>query len=123
MILHFSDWVFLKNTDMEEYTLETLEELIRTTPALMIYFYNDNCAPCMALRPKVKQLMDAEFPKIKQEYINAAMHPEIASTYGIFSAPVILVFFDGQEVSRDSKYISIPEFSSKIGRYYTMFFS
>ena len=107
---------------MESYTLESLKEIIRTSPALMVYFYNDNCAPCMVLRPKMKELMDSEFPLIRQEYINAAEQPEISSAYGIFSAPVVLVFFDGQEVSRDSKFVSINEFNSKIGRYYSMYF-
>jgi thiol-disulfide isomerase/thioredoxin len=100
-----------------------LDLLISQSPALLLYFYNDNCAPCVALRPKVEAMISAEFPKMGHSYINAALFPEQAASNGVFASPTIVVFFDGKETFRVSKYISIDELAGRIGRYYEMIFS
>ncbi len=101
-------------------SLNNLESAIRIHPALLVYFYNDACAPCQALRPKVTEMVSAGFPKMELVFINTAGHPEIAANYGIFSAPTLLVFFEGKETIRESKYISIPDLQQRIDRYYRM---
>lgn len=60
---------------------------------LMLYFYNDLCPPCQALRPKVEQLVKEKFALLKLIKVNAAEQPELAAKYQVFSAPTILVFF------------------------------
>jgi len=75
------------------------------------------------LRPKIASLLEDHFPLIEPVLANASQNSGITSHYGIFSAPTILVLFDGKEVIRESKYVSIDELKEKIGRYYTLFFS
>jgi thioredoxin 1 len=99
-----------------------IQNSIKVNVAFMLYFYNDNCAPCMALRPKVKQLLETEFPKIEARFIHAEQFPETASHLGIYAAPTLLVFFEGKEYIRESKNISINELKDKISRYYLMVF-
>jgi thioredoxin 1 len=99
-----------------------LDQLNSNSPALLLYFYNDSCAPCVALRPKVETMITEEFPKMSYSYINAAQYPELAASNGVFASPTIVVFFDGKETFRVSKYISIDELSGRIGRYYEMIF-
>lgn len=56
--------------EMEKELLATVndyQDLIEKEDAVLIYFYNDNCAPCLSLRPKVIDLIDGQFPKIDQE--------------------------------------------------------
>jgi thioredoxin-like negative regulator of GroEL len=89
---------------------------------VMLYFYNDLCAPCKILRPKVEQLLNEEFTQIKLLKINTAENPALAAKYEVFSAPTILVFFEGLEYIRESKYISISELHSKIYRFYSMIY-
>lgn len=103
-------------------SLHELENTILNKPALLAYFYNDACAPCQALRPKVSEMAAEQFPKMELVFINAANNPEITAHFGIFSAPTLLVFFEGKETIRESKYISIPELQSKTERYYRMVF-
>ena len=107
---------------MDTVELKHLQQRISQVPAILLYFYNDQCAPCIALRPKVIELMEHTFPKIELQMINASGSPDITSAYGVFSSPVILVFFDGKEVFRGSKYISTDELENKIARYYSLLF-
>ena len=87
-----------------------------------IYFYNDSCAPCVALRPKVQELFSAEFPKLPLVFINATKHPMLTAQYQIFASPTLLVFFDGKEYVRESKYIAMNELEQKVSRIYEMVF-
>jgi thioredoxin 1 len=108
---------------MEIKDLVQLQSIIVEKPAVLIYFYNDNCAPCQVLRPKIASLLKNHFPLIEPVFTNAAQNTGITSHYGIFSAPTILILFDGKEVIRESKYVSIEDLKAKIERYYTLFFS
>ena len=83
----------------EAHTTEELDLLNSSTPALLLYFYNDSCAPCAALRPKIEELLNESFPLMKHTYINAALNPAIAASHGVFSSPAIIVFFMGRRLS------------------------
>lgn len=109
--------------DKELNQLSQLQDRISNDEALMAYFYSDNCAPCISLRPKVKELIERDFPKMKLYFINSEKFPEITATYGIFSNPTLLVFFDRKEYIRKSKYVSIPELKQSMERLYDMMFS
>lgn len=103
-------------------TIEQTEKLVAENPAALLYFYNDNCAPCISLRPKVIKLITEEFPKMELAFINSAYHPEVAARYSSFTNPTLILFFDGREYRRESKYISIPQLSETISRPYEMIF-
>lgn len=107
---------------VEVTSTQQLRDIISAVPAALIYFYNDNCSPCIALRPKVIEMAGANFPKLAICLCNALHHPEIASEFGIFASPTLLVFFDGRESIRESKYISLPVLQTSIKRYYDLIF-
>lgn len=99
-----------------------LDALNKSSEAFLLYFYNDSCAPCVALRPKVEAMVLEQFPKMSHTYINSAKFPELSASNGVFASPTILVFFDGKETFRVSKYVSIDELVGRIGRYYGLMF-
>jgi len=108
---------------MEKITsLERVQEYINKETGIILYFYNDDCPPCISLRPKVENLVADHFPNMKLVWINSKSFPEIPAFYGVFANPAILVFFEGKEFRRFSKYVSIPELDMAIGRYYEMIF-
>ncbi len=90
---------------------------------MIVYFYSDNCAPCISLRPKVSQMVVEHFAKMKLILINSEEHPEVTGHFGVFANPAIIVFFEGKEFRRYSKYISIHELGGDIERVYKMVFS
>lgn len=103
-------------------TIEAVQELIKEEMALLVYYYNDDCAPCISLRPKVEELIENDFPLMKLVFVNSKNFPMIPANYGVFSNPTLLLYFDGKESKRYSKYISIVELSQVIGRYYQMIY-
>lgn len=110
-------------TELEPKTLDDIKALVDKEQALLIYFYNDNCAPCISLRPKVLELVKNDFPKVKIVFSNSINHPEISAYFGAFTNPTILIFFEGKEYKRESKYIAIPQLAAIIQRPYEMLFS
>jgi len=99
-----------------------IQNLITDKTAVLLYFYNDNCTPCVILRPKVQELVKDYFPNIELRLINAEQYPASSAHYGVFSSPTLLVFFEGKEYIRESKNISISELHDKIERIYNMVF-
>ena len=102
---------------------EELHEMVNSLETILLYFYNDNCAPCLSLRPKVEQLLNDKFPKINLVYVNSMEHPELTAEYGVFAFPVIIFMVEGKEFIRYSKYVSMVELSEAVGRIYQMYYS
>lgn len=103
-------------------TNEEINSLIAEEEAVIIYFYSDNCAPCLSLRPKVQQLVTDDFHEIKLAFVNSEKYPAIPASYNVFANPTIILFFGGREYRRESKYISIPQLGEAIERPYNMIF-
>jgi len=103
-------------------TAEQVEQEIKNLPAVMIYFYSDRCAPCLSLRPKVVELICETYPKLRIHLVNSEKHPKIAAAYHSFSNPTLILFFEGKEHRRMSKYISIHQISEEIRRPYFLLF-
>lgn len=103
-------------------TSEVLEKVIAGNTAVMVYFYSDKCAPCVSLRPKVLELVEKKFSKMKLVFVNSAKNPIIPAKYNAFSSPTLIVFFEGKEYRRESKYISMPQLAEVIARPYNMIF-
>jgi thioredoxin 1 len=102
--------------------INEIQSLIADKTAVLLYFYNDNCAPCKVLRPKVQEMVKEYFPNIELRLINAEKYPATSAEYGVFASPTLLVFIEGKEYIRESKNISINELHEKIERYYNMVF-
>lgn len=103
-------------------TIKQLRQIIDQRSALLIYFQNDHCSPCISLRPKVEVMAKADFPKMHLQFIDSFQNPELTAHFGVFAHPTLLIFFDGKEYIRASKYVSISELKSKIARPYQLLF-
>ena len=102
--------------------MDRIQELIKGKLALILYFYNDDCPPCLSLRPKVEALVENDYPEMELVFVNSKQHPEIPASFGVYSNPTLLIYFDGKESKRFSKYISTPELAQAIDRYYKMLY-
>ena len=103
-------------------TTGEFEGLIRQKEALMIYFFQDRCGVCKMLFPKVKNLMENQFPKIELIVLDADKNRELAAQLRMLAVPGILVFFDSKEFLRSNGLVTINELESKIERPYGLFF-
>ena len=104
-------------------TLEEIRHKIENSPAVMLYFWGDNCAVCDALKPKIKELLDNKFQKIEQIYIDAKNSRDIAAAFSVFSIPTTIIFLDGKEFIREGRNLSISSLEEKLKRPYEIFFN
>ncbi|WP_310992787.1 thioredoxin family protein [Aequorivita marina] len=103
--------------------VDSLNKCVELEPAVAVYFSAPNCGVCHALYPKVAQLFSEAFPAVKFIHIEIDKSPDISGEYSVFSAPTLLVFFEGKEFLRKVRLMSIQELQEKIKRPYSMVFS
>ena len=101
-------------------TLEELENTIRTEVGVLIYFSGEHCNVCHALRPKFKEVFDANFPQLKQIYLDAHENSEISASFQVFSVPTMIVFMDGREFAREGRSVSLHQLTGQLKRPYVM---
>ncbi len=102
-------------------SIEAIEQEI-ASGAKLLYISAPNCNVCDALKVKVKTLFSDQFPKIELLEANVAEVPQIAARFNIFSAPAILVFFDGQEFIREGRNVSLELLAGKLEKIYNVYF-
>jgi len=90
--------------------------------AVLAYFSTDACSVCKVLKPKVEEMATVNFPKMQLVYIKSDVLPDVAAQNSVFTAPTIVVFFDGRETIRKSRAFGVGELQDEIGRYYSMLF-
>jgi thioredoxin-like negative regulator of GroEL len=103
-------------------SLDEFNQMKQDEPALLAYFSTDACNVCKVLKPKVDELVQSEFPQLKMVYVKSDVLPDIAGQHQVFTAPTILVFFDGRETIRKSRNIGLDELRREIDRPYSMIF-
>jgi thioredoxin 1 len=100
---------------------EKLKGIVNKAENLLVYFFNDECAPCLSLRPKVEGLINDRFPLMDLVYVDARQFPQLISEYHAYAYPVLIFFFEGKEYLRYSKYVSLSELRESIGRIYDLY--
>lgn len=98
------------------------KEFVEANPAVCFYLSTPQCNVCKILKPKVIELIETKYPKIKFVYVDLNEAKEIAGQLSVFAVPTIIIFFEGKEVIRVSRNVSIEILSDQIERYYQMIF-
>ncbi len=99
--------------DIEQLQVKLQEEI-----ALVLYFSSPSCNVCHVLRPKLMEALEKEFPSIGRYHADIALTPEIAAQFQVFSAPTIIVFFEGKEFIRKGRSMSVEGLLQEIKRPY-----
>lgn len=110
---------------MENKSINNFSEFQKFTEensAVCFYLSTPQCNVCKVLKPKVIELLKSDFPEIKFIYIDLNESKEIAGQLSVFAVPTILIYFDGREIIRVSRNISIEQLSQQIERYYKLMF-
>lgn len=107
------------------YSISSFEEfrvILEENKAVLAYFTTETCSICKVLKPKVEQMLSKSFPQIKAVTIQSDQLPELSAQFRIFTAPTILVFFEGNETIRKSRSFGIDELKAEIQRPYSLLF-
>ena len=90
-------------------SLEAFKIFLNTNPTAAVYFSTHDCNVCKVLKPKFKELLNDEFPKISFAYVNVSDAKELATQNSVLTVPTILFSFDGKELFRKSRNINLSE--------------
>ncbi len=101
-------------------SLNELQETINNEDFVLVYFSHEKCNVCKVLKPKVAEMLQEKFPKVKMIYADTVKNPEIAGQNGIFAVPTIVTYVQGREYFRRSRNIGISELKELIGRPYSI---
>jgi thioredoxin-like negative regulator of GroEL len=102
--------------------IEELNTKIKSTPALMLYFSGAHCGVCKILHPKIIKAFQSNYPKIEQLTLEVEQYPEIAAQLNVFAMPTIIIYFDGNEINRKARNLSVDALIKEIERPYGLFF-
>lgn len=104
------------------HSLQEFEQVLADQDAVLAYFSTDACSVCKVLKPKVVEMIQATFPKIKMVYVESDKQPELAAQNRVFAAPTVVIFFAGRETIRKSRAFGIDELLGEIQRPYHLLF-
>jgi len=99
-------------------TPAAIEEILKTNPAVVLYFSAPTCNVCHALKPKLFEAIETNFDAFEIISVDISDSPETASHFGVFAIPTLLVFLDGREFLRKSRHMSVGEVVEAIRRPY-----
>ncbi|MBT3251472.1 MAG: thioredoxin family protein [Candidatus Marinimicrobia bacterium] len=88
---------------------------LKSNQTIAVYFTTVDCQVCRVVKPKLKSILK-EYPHISLMEINSMDSPIIASQNMVFAVPTLIIFSDGNEVKRFSRYLDMPDISSFLHR-------
>ncbi|MGX2961221.1 thioredoxin family protein [Peribacillus sp. JNUCC 23] len=88
--------------------LNQIKEAIQEKPLVILLSKTDNCGVCESVQCKVIELLKSH-PRVKGVYVFNEDVPEITSEYMIFSAATLLLFVEGKEIYRVSRFVRFDE--------------
>lgn len=100
------------------YSQQDLEALVNNEEALLVYFSSPSCNVCKVLKPKVIEMCETNYPRIRTVYVDIEKSPVISGQNRVFTIPTILLFVQGKEFGRYSRNFSLGELSAQIDRFY-----
>ena len=91
-----------------------LGALKREKDALLILFGGANCGVCQTIKPQIDKRFTDKFPSLERAYIDCEQWQEVCAQQGVFSLPVVQVFFMGQKFIEEVRGFSLLNLEQKI---------
>ncbi|MBD3612455.1 MAG: thioredoxin family protein [Hydrogenovibrio crunogenus] len=103
-------------------SLEMLENLKREEDALLVLFGGRACNVCHSIKPKLIELIEAQYPKIKMVYVDCHDVTDVCAQEGVFTLPTLQIFFTGQRFIEEVRSFSLQKVMQEIERPYQLLF-
>ena len=107
---------------MQIQSLNEIEKLKEEEASFFVYFSSPNCGVCQVLKPKLVNMMEDKYSKIKACYVDTGAHPDIAAQLSFYTNPSFIIYLNGQEYIRQSRSISLRELDESLERLYKLMF-
>ncbi|SFM33426.1 thioredoxin family protein [Marinobacter zhejiangensis] len=96
-----------------------LTGLLEDSPAVLLLFGGHQCGVCQAIKPQLERLVREHFPGVVTGYIDCQdSAASLCATRGIFSLPVVQLWFEGQRFAEFARVFSIGEVRASMERPY-----
>jgi len=97
-------------------SINDIKDFIKKNKFVMLYFSSDGCNVCDDVLPMIEELLK-EHSKIVSGHVEIQNIPSVASVFGIFTIPAIIIFLEGKEIVRQARYINFIELKEQIQRF------
>lgn len=97
-------------------TESEIQKKILDSNILLAYFSQPECTVCKTLRPKIESMVTG-YSAIDFQYIDTQICSLLRGQYLIFAVPTILLFYQGKEVKRWSRFLSLDEIRYELDKY------
>ena len=78
---------------------QILDALKQQDKSVLLDFYADWCGPCRMLSPVIEEIAEEREDLIVGK-INVDENPDLASAFGVFSIPTLVVMKDGKVINQ-----------------------
>lgn len=104
-------------------SLSELDTLKQSEDGLLVLFGGKDCNVCHSIKPKLIELMEESYPKIKMVYVDCHVTTDICSQHAIFSLPTLQIYFTGQMFIEEVRSFSLQKVMQEIQRPYSLCFA
>ena len=85
---------------LKHYDLQGFEQDLNSGKVMLVDFWANWCIPCRMLGPVIEKLAGDYEGKAEIGKVDVDEQGELAMRYGVMSIPTVILFKDGQEVTR-----------------------
>jgi len=91
-------------------------EVLQSETPVLVDFWSTWCGPCKMIAPVLEEIAGEKNGQLKIAKLDVDANPESAQKFGVMSIPTLLLFKNGQEVSRIVGYQSKSKLVEKLDR-------
>jgi len=93
-------------------------EAVAAESVVVVYYSTESCQVCKTLKPKIREIMDMQFPDASLVYIDTEKSPVLSGQHRVFSIPTIDIYVEGKSHARFSRNLALYEFEEAMRRPY-----
>lgn len=86
--------------------IEELVAYIEEKELALLFIKTENCGVCDVMLEKVSRLLE-QYQNVEKIVISLEEMRTISAQYLVFTAPTVLLFYEGKEILRESRFISL----------------
>ncbi len=95
---------------------QKLDDIVQEKPIVVIEIGSICCCACSAISQKLETHFKEDEDVVCYS-VSLEAQPEIAANMGIYSAPAVLVYVEGQLTIREAGVMSVEDIFARIARY------
>lgn len=96
--------------------LNEIKQVVQEHALVLLLIKTSGCGVCESIQTKAASLLEIH-AAVKGNYVFLEDAPDMAAEYLVLAAPTLLLFFQGKEVYRESRFVRFEELEQVLQRY------